>query len=661
MVTQVQRTFQPGERAQATIQITNTGNVPATFIVELSPGTAALFGPFIVEGIPLRIITPIVQPGQEASVALPVTFSDIPGQKAFQIRVGQAGPTGGFLNILDEQVFAGLARIEAPAGLPLPDAGLPASVAPTPLDAAQVFSLGLGTPTVSFSDSRPTTGEVIQGRIDIPNNSGIPFSPVLEVNIAIIDRFPPFSVQEIRTIIAPITVSLQPFQTISRNIAINTTGLPVTPGGESPYDLRVVLLDERTGILLLDAALQDVFTVLDAAVPAPPGLPVEPLPPPSITAQPGAGDLDSVINIVPSDIVVGEQATLTYGIFNRQNFDISSSLAINLVDSRGLDVVSIVPPRPLIIDADSQRSADVPINTSTLGPESYGVRVLVIAAGTGTTLLDEVTPNKLIVRSAVVPAQPTVAPAPVLLGLQAGQLTLVSQQPAFPLEVLPGSSQTVTLRFAVADFVLPSPPVITMEFRVKNFFGTTIETLAPQFITFRPGETRDIPVTWAIPSSTPEARYGIEVEAFDPNTLGSQGRLVQVTLFPLWAVVSPRAMVTADLTGPVVSPSSLLPGQTATITIPLRNSGGADSNVSLSARLIDPTGRPGALPVFVNLTVPALGAFTHTQGFTAPTTVGSYDLRVAVIEAGTGNVLLDNTVVDAFSVVPLITGFEQTV
>lgn len=657
MVTQVQRIFQPGERAQATIQITNTGNVPATFIVELAPGTAALFGPFISEGIPLRIITPIVQPGQEASVALPVTFSDIPGAKDFQIRVGQAGPTGGFLNILDEQVFAGLARVEAPAGLPLPVAGLPAGaapLAPTPLDAAQVFSLGLGTPTVSFSDSRPTTGEVIQGRIDIPNNAGIPFSPVLEVNIAIIDRFPPFSVQEIRTIIAPITVSLQPNQDISRNIAINTTGLPVTPGGESPYDLRVVLLDEQTGILLLDAALQDVFTVLDAAVPAPPALPVAPLPPPSITAQPGPGDLDSIINIVPSDIVVGELATLTYGIFNRQNFDISSSLSINLVNSRGLDIVSIVPPRPLIIDADSQRTADVPINTSTLGPDSYGVRVLVIAAGTGTTLLDEVIPNKLTVRSAVVPAT-------ALLGLQAGQLTLVTQQPGFPLQVPPGSSQTLNLRFQVADFILPSPPEITMEFRVKNSFGATIETLAPQFITFRPGETRDVAVRWDIPPSTPEARYGIEVEAFDPNTLRSQGRLVQVTLFPLWEVVSPRAMVTADLTGALVSPASLFPGQTATITIPLRNSGGADSNVSLSARLINPNGRPGDLPVFVSLTVPAQGSFTHTQGFTVPTTEGSYDLRVAVIEAGTGNILFDSTVVDTFSVIPLIIGPEQTV
>ena len=392
--------FLPGQTAQATIRVRNTGNVPATFIVEVTQGIRPIIGPFISEGPPIRIITPVIPPGADTAVRVPVKFSEIEGPKDLQVRFGQAGPTGGFLNVLDSRVFSDIARVVAPAALPMPDE----IVAPLPADAAILFSEGLGQPRVSFDRSIVAPGDIIRGQLTVPNTGGVPFTPVLEVNIAQIGIFPPFAVEEIRTIVPPRSLSLGPNQSIVEPLTINTAGLPVPDVGEITYDLRVVLLDTTTGILLLDGRLQDVFTIVvpaGAPPPLPPGpeeeegIPTEPVPGP--IPQPGFGDLTAVARFEPAVVPFAETTRLTVAIFNLQNFDITADISVDLLDSGGRRVLTLAPTRTLIITDDSQRSFTVQFDASQVRTGDYGVRVTGVTTDTRQTILTETFPNILTV------------------------------------------------------------------------------------------------------------------------------------------------------------------------------------------------------------------------------------------------------------------------
>ncbi len=428
MVTQQERTFRPGQTAQSTIRLVNTGNVPTTFIIEVAQGSSPLFGPFISEGPPVRIITPVVQPNTETAVRIPVPLSDIEGAKDFQVRIGQAGPTGGFLNVLDEKVFSGLAKIEEITMLPPPDEIIPEVLPPEiegPENLASRFSTGLGTPQLSLDKTRVAPGEVIRGQLTIPNASGLSFAPLIEVNIAILGTVPPFAIQEVRTIVPPRSITLSPNQTISQPLTINTAGLPIPDSGEIPYDLRIVLLDTTTGIILLDARLQDIFTIVIPEVPEDlgrfpgeeelAGLPpeddllgrVSPFLP---TPEPGLGDLTMTARFAPDSILQGEEAGFTLGVFNLQNFDISVNVTANLIDEFGMDVAAIVGPRTLTIEEDSQRVSTTAFSTRGIDPGVYGVRVIGTVASTGITILDEIEPGLLTVNALTITEAPPQLP-----------------------------------------------------------------------------------------------------------------------------------------------------------------------------------------------------------------------------------------------------------
>ena len=652
MVMLVERRFLPGATALATVRVANTGNVPTTFIVEISPGSSPPIGPFIAEGVPVRIITPIVRPGGDVAVRIPVSLSDIEGPKEFQVRIGQAGPTGGFLNLLDSQVFEGLARIEALDEIPGPDDIIPGDgpgVIRTREELAQAFSVGLGTPRLSLTDADVERGEVIHGRILIPSTSGIPFAPLLEVNVAIVDPLPPFDVQELLTVLGPLSLSLSADQPITESFSINTAGLPAPDTGSLKYDVRIVLLDTVTGILLLDFTVQDVIRIRAPAIPVPPDEgPEPPIEKPVLPApQPGLGDLDSVARITPNTVEQGEAARLTYAVFNRTTFDITTIVGVWLVPDSGPGIVSLVAPRTITIEEDSQRAGGASVPTAQLRPGTYGVRLLGTVVGTGAVVLDETIPNLLTVEGA-----PFIPEEPVPPGLIPGQFTLTTQAPGSPQEVIPGETATVKLQFRAAEVDLPVSPEITLELRVQNSFGTTIETLPTQSVRARLGGTTDVNVSWPIPTGTPVARYGLRVDAFDPNT-EAQGFLVQESLFPLWEVVIPAAAISIDFPGVRVTPSAALAFQVATFQVVLVNNGARDARVSVAARLINPNGRPGSNILFTTISVPALDSTTVSQGFRAPELQGNYDILVTVIESGTGNVLINTTVTDVFSVVPL--------
>ena len=154
----VERAFRPGQAARGRLTITNDGNVPTRYAVEVSPGVTAPFVGFVAEET-AALVTDVVQPGRSATVRIPLSLpQDITeGRKVVRVRIGEVGPDGELAEVLDEQFFSGLLRVEVPRPAPVPAPPTPVPVPPAPPPA----------PERPPTEAMPLPGEVprVQGRI----------------------------------------------------------------------------------------------------------------------------------------------------------------------------------------------------------------------------------------------------------------------------------------------------------------------------------------------------------------------------------------------------------------------------------------------------------------------------------------------------------------
>ena len=66
-----ERVFGPGAAGTVSVAIFNTGTIPLTYAVEMTPGASSALG-FIAETASVRALTPLpVEPGERATVLIP--------------------------------------------------------------------------------------------------------------------------------------------------------------------------------------------------------------------------------------------------------------------------------------------------------------------------------------------------------------------------------------------------------------------------------------------------------------------------------------------------------------------------------------------------------------------------------------------------------------
>ena len=68
-----EKAVQPGQSARALLTITNSGNVPAAYAVEVSPGMTLLGAGFAEEATAV-FLSSVVQPGQSTTVPVPLAI-----------------------------------------------------------------------------------------------------------------------------------------------------------------------------------------------------------------------------------------------------------------------------------------------------------------------------------------------------------------------------------------------------------------------------------------------------------------------------------------------------------------------------------------------------------------------------------------------------------
>ncbi|MBI2855647.1 MAG: hypothetical protein HYX93_02235 [Chloroflexi bacterium] len=130
-----ERVLQPGQVAQGLLTITNDGDVPTRYAVEVSPGVTLPVVGFAAEDT-RAMLSQVVRPGESATVRIPLGLPvDIAeGRKVVRVRIGEAGPGGEIVNLLDEEFFTGRLRVELPRVemMPLPEELPPPPVVPVP-------------------------------------------------------------------------------------------------------------------------------------------------------------------------------------------------------------------------------------------------------------------------------------------------------------------------------------------------------------------------------------------------------------------------------------------------------------------------------------------------------------------------------------------------
>lgn len=288
MVQQQRRIVEPGELVRGRVQVRNTGNVPALLGVRTVSGSSGLFG-FAPGAQPVTVTTPgAVRPGETAELRVAIRVPQTPGDAAFQVELGAFDPSGQLTQILDRQLFAGLAEVMA--AIPVAPPGPP--VTPPVLSAeelAEQFMESLGTPTLTVSPREVNPGQTVRATFQVSSSAPASFTP--QLRLVLLDA----NDNVVRTVFDQ-RLTAQRGIPISRQVDINTTGL--APGS---YGLRPFLIDPITNLVLLNPGpFRNLFSVLAAA--APPTIPT-PVTVPSITSLNLGAVTASPLSVNPGDVV----------------------------------------------------------------------------------------------------------------------------------------------------------------------------------------------------------------------------------------------------------------------------------------------------------------------------------------------------------------------
>lgn len=270
------------------------------------------------------------------------------------------------------------------------------------------------------------------------------------------------------------------------------------------------------------------------------------------------GNLTAMGSFSSPSVKQGDSVSWSAIVRNPTSFDIRSSVGVSLVDAFGGEIVPLVSPSVLSIADTSQTPLNGTLDTRGIIPGSYGIRVTGTDPITNTLILDQVIPGLLTVDPSIVfevvepLAQPAISPglAPIVplapiteegdIGLEQGDLTLVTQAPGAPIQVFEdGRTPVFRVEFRRSERQLPTEPrTITIQpFQVENFSGGVITDLGARSLSIGPGEVAGIDVQWDVPTGTPRQGYGLSIGVFDRSTV-SRGFLVSQVIFPVWEVIA---------------------------------------------------------------------------------------------------------------------------
>lgn len=388
MLPQGERAFQPGQVAQAQLTIINDGDLPTQYVVEVSPGAMSLLG-FVGEGT-IVFITEVVNPGRSLSInfplSLPAAISE--GSKMVRVRIGDAGPAGEMVSLLDEQLFGGRLRVElagppAPPPAPPPTEAIPLPDEPILPEVADL--------SATFTPPEVTIGEVATGTLNWLPQGTEAFT--FGVRVDLVDSAGGVVMNMVR---ANPTATMGARQ--ATLLTVDTTGL-----SSGWYGLEVTFTDLATGAEILRRTLVGVLLLLEP-----------PPPPPELPDSLSPGDLTlATPTVTPNMVAPGGDIAIRVPFTNVGQ--VAAPVYINtfIMDSRGN--LALVVPQDIVateMGLEITRSYTLAIPTDMPGG-SYGVLVVVVDVNTGKSIIDQTFPNLLtVVAPEVAPPPPPPTPTP---------------------------------------------------------------------------------------------------------------------------------------------------------------------------------------------------------------------------------------------------------
>jgi hypothetical protein len=478
-----EKAVQPGQSARALLTVTNSGNVPTAYAVEVSSGTT-LPGVGFAEEATAVFLTNVVPPGQSATLPVPLSLPPgiQPGSKVVRVWIGEAGPTGELTTLLDEQFFTGLLRVEGPQPPPVPGPGQGERL---PLPGEGRLSRGdilLGNPTISPPEPQP--GQMVTVRLPVTNQG--PVAAPVRIESSIVDAAGASVVE-----LAP--DAFTPGKNTPLTRVYNAT-LPadLRPGS---YGLAVSVADQLTSAPLGSQTFPNLFRFILPALKLPAGL--------------APGDLDLLDpQVTPSVARPGQTVELKLPFLNTGPVAPPLNLLVFL---SGPDGKTIELPRQTFTP-----TLNAPA-TPTLrwrAPEGAapGPYDLQVFAWDDRTFIPG-DPSTYLIREGVNDLF-TVETVPGLAVLKPGNLDLLDPQVNLAV-VQPG--QTVEIRVPILNTGPVAPPVNLQVF-IVGAEGTAVASLPIQ--TFTPTlNVAAMPVVrWVVPQNAGPGSYGLQVFVWDDQT-----------------------------------------------------------------------------------------------------------------------------------------------
>jgi hypothetical protein len=649
----VERPFRPGQVARGRLTIANDGNVRLRYAVEVSTGVTAPGVGFVAEETAI-LLTDVVPPGRSATVRIPLALPpDIAeGRKVVRVRIGEAGPGGELVSLLDEEFFSGLLRVEVPRPVE------PSPPTPAPAPPIEAMPLPGEVPRVVghiVSVESPQRGRELQGgqratvRVTYENTGSQPhaFSVIAWAGeLAGPAQIDPDVQGTARgtTIIPGARGSLEV-----------SLGMPQEPPlGFGSKDVLVMLADlDPTGrfpVAVHDSrGLPSLFTLAPppAAPPTPPAAPQGLLPGDLVLGRPTA---------TPNTLQPGDIVTIRVPFTNVGPLAVPISVDAFILDAAGDAVLSL--PRdsftpPVGMETTRPYTLALPAD---LAAGSYGLQVLAfdpntVVPGDPASFLIRQTFHSLF--TVVVPE---VAPPPAPAGLAPGNLDLLDPV-ATPAVANPGQAVAISLPFFNAG---PVAPPIEADVFILGPQGTAVATL-PR-LAFAPdiGVATVRTVRWTVPQAAAPGSYGVQVYAWDPNTFVAgypSTYLVREQVLDVFTVEAvpappppPEELVPepGDLGLPAVTftPSAVEMGRATQGSVSIPNLADFPFTARITVSLID-SAQQGVQTVvmptdlaFNPLESRGLSFSLDTGGLEPDT----YGLRVVAVDPFTGTTLMDRNI-----------------
>lgn len=459
--------------------------------------------------------------------------------------------------------------------------------------------------------------------------------------------------------------------------------LPDAPG---PKAFRIRIGQAGPTGQIIQEFDEELFTgFAQVALPTMIPLPTEP---PALPAAPTSQELalrfrDALgapsITVSPTQVDQGETVRGTLSIPSAAAIPFTPRLTVTLVEfqftARGdqlVEVRTLISPKDVPLAPGEDISEPFSINTSTIPPGLYGLRVHMMDSATGIVLIDQTFTELFTINLPAAIEPPTVTPP--TLSTADLQLAVPS---ASPSQVNRG--QTVAITVPITNRTAITPP---LQLDVRPFHQATGQNFAAPFISFTPTGTQSLTAQWEVPSDAPLGDYGVRILVTDVTAgvfLIQSGPIVNI--FEVLAAPAPTPTPTPTPTpapidgeeGPTEPTPAPLPrpsdlritisygpsitrfGQQTTLTVQVTNIGDFNFGVEVEARLMLPDTNFGQeiIPrTFGLLIVDQRRLFTGVLS-TANLPGGSYGARVTVRRASDGRII---TVVNQPGILNVISG-----